>query len=59
MEPLEKRFYALTLPVILRKTMEYLETDATELESKFILAAITEALRRMRKHERNQEKASA
>jgi hypothetical protein len=49
----EKRFYALTLPVILRKALEYLEEDATEIEKKFIMGAVLEAVRRMRKLERD------
>ncbi len=47
-----KRSYALTLPVILREVMEYLEEGAEGVERTFILGAMMEAIRRMRKLER-------
>lgn len=47
-----KRSNALALPVILREAMEHLETEATETEKAFILGAVVEAVRRMRKFQR-------
>lgn len=51
-EAQRKRANALALPVILREAMEHLETDATETEKAFILGAVVEAVRRMRKFQR-------
>ena len=50
-----KRANALALPVILREAMEHLESDATETEKAFILGAVVEAVRRMRKFQRDTE----
>ena len=51
-EQQRKRANALALPVILREAMEHLETDATETERAFIMGAVLEAVRRMRKFQR-------
>ncbi len=47
-----RRGSVLNLPVILREAVEYLEADANDIERAFIVSAITEAMRRMRKSER-------
>jgi hypothetical protein len=51
-EQQRKRSNALALPVILREAMEHLESDATETERAFIMGAVVEAVRRMRKFQR-------
>jgi hypothetical protein len=51
-EQQRKRSNALALPVILREAMEHLESDATETERAFIMGAVLEAVRRMRKFQR-------
>jgi len=48
-----KRYYALNLPSILREAMDYLEEGAEGVERTFILGAMMEAVRRMRKMERS------
>jgi hypothetical protein len=47
-----KKYYALNIPVILREVMEYFEDGAEGVEKTFILGAMMEAVRRMRKIER-------
>jgi hypothetical protein len=51
-ETQRKRSYAMALPVILREVMEHLETDATEIEKTFVFGALVEAMRRMRRFQR-------
>jgi hypothetical protein len=47
-----RQFYALSFPEIAREVMEYFESSATETERELITMAITEAVRKIRKIDR-------
>ena len=49
---LRHRSSVLGLPVMLREVMEYFESGATDVEKSFVVSALTEAMRRMRKADR-------
>lgn len=45
---------ALSFPELAREAMDYYETRADDMEKRLIAAALMEAVRRLRKYERNQ-----
>jgi hypothetical protein len=47
-----RSLYCTELPIILREVMEHFEGDATESEKHFVTSAMTEAMRRLRKYQR-------
>ncbi|MBL6749548.1 MAG: hypothetical protein ISP90_03465 [Nevskia sp.] len=47
-----RQHYALSFPEIVREVMAYFETDANETEKELIAMAVTEALRKIRKLDR-------
>lgn len=53
-ETARKQVSALQLPVTIREAMDYFEDSASECERRLIMSALMEALRRMRKFEREQ-----
>jgi hypothetical protein len=56
-EVMRRRVAVLNIPVILRETMEYFETEASDEERRLIFGAIMETLRRVRKYERDVAKS--
>lgn len=47
-----RRYHALNFPVIMREVLDYFEADATDPERRLIMGSMMEALRHLRKLER-------
>jgi hypothetical protein len=51
------KYYALNFPEISREVMDWFESDASNVERKLVMGALLEAVRRMRKFEREGQPA--
>jgi hypothetical protein len=50
-------YYALNFPAIVREVMDRFEAEASDVERQLIMNALSEAMRRMRKYEREVQTA--